>query len=149
MLKVTCACIVKEGRILVTQRGADTYHPFLWEFPGGKIKPDETPEACIKREIREELELEIKILKPMVSVQHNYQTKQIELIPFLCSTNSEKLKLNEHVDFKWVEWNELFELPFSEADEKLIQQVANREILKEYFGKETDKTGQNTGPANN
>jgi 8-oxo-dGTP diphosphatase len=149
MIKVTCACIVHKGRILVTQRGPNSDHPFLWEFPGGKIKPDETPEACMKREILEELELEIEILKPMVSVQHNYGIKQIELIPFLCFASTEKLKLNEHVDFKWTELDELHKLPFSEADEELIQHVTNRIILKEYLGKEMDKSGQNTGPANN
>lgn len=135
MIKVTCACIIKNERILVTQRGPDSDHPFLWEFPGGKIKTGETAEECIKREIREELELEIEIVKSMLPVQHNYGIRQIDLIPFLCSANSEKLKLNEHLDFKWIEWTELVEIPFSAADEKLIRNIQNRQILKEYLGK--------------
>lgn len=134
MIKVTCACIIKDGRILVTQRGPESDHPFLWEFPGGKVKQGETNEECIIREIQEELELKIEIIQPMVPVQHNYKIKEIELIPFLSSTSSEKLRLNEHVDFKWVKLNELYELPFSEADEKLIQQSTNHTILKEYLG---------------
>lgn len=134
MIKVTCACIIKDRRILITQRGPDSDHPFLWEFPGGKIKPDETAKECIKREILEELEIEIEIIRPMVSVQFTYPFKQIELIPFLCSTKSGGIKLNEHVDFKWAELNNLDKLPFAEADEKLIQLKANNTILKEYLG---------------
>ena len=140
MIKVTCACIVKGGRILVTQRGPESDHPFLWEFPGGKKKQHETVEECILREIMEELELEIEIIKPMVSVQHNYITKQIELIPFLCSLRSGKLKLNEHIDYKWVELDELYKLPFSEADEKLIRQPTNQRILKEYPGEQVNQS---------
>ncbi len=123
MIKVTCACIINDKRILVTQRGPNADHPFLWEFPGGKMKVGETVEECIKREIWEELELKIEIKRAMIPVQQSYETKQIELIPLLCSTSSKKLKLNEHMDFRWVEWAELVEIPFSAADEKLIQHV--------------------------
>ena len=61
MLKVTCAIIVKRGKILVVQNGSDSDHPLKWEFPGGKINKNETVEECISREIREELEIEIKV----------------------------------------------------------------------------------------
>lgn len=135
MLKVTCACIVNKSHILTTQRGANSDHPYLWEFPGGKIKPGETAKECIKREILEELEIEIEIIRPMVSVYHDYKTKQIELIPFLCSASSENLKLNEHIDFKWTDLSELYDLTFSAADIKLIQLTTNYNILKEYLGK--------------
>jgi 8-oxo-dGTP diphosphatase len=135
MIKVTCACIIKDGKMLVTQRGPDSDHPFLWEFPGGKIKPRETAKECIKREILEELEMDIEIIRPMVSVQHKYETKHIELIPFLCSARSVKIKLNEHIDFKWTDLGELSQMPFSEADEKLVQLTTNQTILKEYLGK--------------
>lgn len=140
MIKVTCACIIKDGKILITQRGPESDHPFLWEFPGGKIKAGETAEECIKREIWEELELEIEIVQHMISVQQKYAIKEIELIPFLCSTHSVKLKLNEHLDYKWIEWKDLVEVSFSEADEKLIQQVTNQKILKEYLGKQVNQS---------
>ena len=119
---------------MVTQRGPETDHPLCWEFPGGKIKPGETAEECIKREIWEELELRIEIVQPMVPVQHQYAAKHIELIPFLCSTHSTELKLNEHLAYKWAEWSLLADFSFSAADEKLIHRSSNQKILKEYLG---------------
>ncbi|HZY24320.1 MAG TPA: NUDIX domain-containing protein, partial [Bacteroidales bacterium] len=60
MLNVTCAVIRNEdNKILVVQRGEDSDHPFKWEFPGGKLDPEETEEECIIREIDEELSMEI------------------------------------------------------------------------------------------
>ncbi|MBK6285706.1 MAG: NUDIX domain-containing protein [Draconibacterium sp.] len=61
MIKVTCAIIIKNGRILVTQRKANSSHPLNWEFPGGKLNSGETLEYCIIREIKEELDIEIEI----------------------------------------------------------------------------------------
>jgi 8-oxo-dGTP diphosphatase len=102
MLKVTCAIILQQNKILVTQLNASSDHPLKWEFPGGKLKPGETEEECISREINEELEIDIEIRKPMISLFHNYGCKQIELIPFLCVIKTGVIKLNEHHDLIWV-----------------------------------------------
>ena len=107
MIKVTCAIILFENRILITQHGEDSDHPFLWEFPGGKIKSSESAENCIRREIMEELELEIEILNEMVPVTYNYGFREIELIPFLCTSKTDHLTLNNHLHFKWIKWDEL------------------------------------------
>ena len=140
MLKVTCAVIIQNGRILVTQHGENSDHPFLWEFPGGKMNEGESPEVCIKREIMEELAIEIEILQKMVSVKHDYRFKKIELIPFLCSVRSGEIRLNEHHNFKWIGFDELENIPFSEADRIMIFSEKNRDILKEYPGKHMDNT---------
>ena len=135
MLKVTCAIIIRNEKILIVQNNSDSDHPFQWEFPGGKINIDETPENCIKREIWEELEIEIEISRKMNSVEFDYGIKQIVLIPFLCSIKKGKIKLNEHTAFKWININELNEIDFSGADKKLIQEKQNISILEEYVGK--------------
>ncbi len=140
MLKVTCAIIIDQGKILVTQRGANSDHPFQWEFPGGKLNKGETPEECIIREIREELEIEIIILKKMQSVTWDYGFKKIELIPFLCSVKSGNISLTEHHNFKLLELRHLNELNYAEADRKLINFPANRNILKKYFGENVDNS---------
>lgn len=140
MLKVTCAIIIHKNKILITQRGTDSDHPLQWEFPGGKIKQGENAVECIKREIHEELEIEIEILKIMIPVIYNYGFKKIELIPFLCLKKPGTIKLNDHVDFNWIEWNNLGKVNFSEADRKLIQQIANRQILQKYIGEKVDDT---------
>lgn len=134
VLKVTCAIIIQNKKILVVQNSSDSDHPFQWEFPGGKIKIEETFENCVKREIIEELEIEIEICQEMNSVGFDYGFKQIVLIPFLCSIKNGEIKLNEHNAFKWININELGEIDFSDADKKLIQQKQNLEILEKYIG---------------
>lgn len=149
MLKVTCAIIVHQGKILATQRGADSDHPFQWEFPGGKIDSGETAEESIIREIWEELEIKIRILKKMQSVKWDYGFKKIELIPFLCLIESGKINLTEHHNLTWTELNFLNDLDFSDADRELITLQANRNILVEYFRENMDNSGKNGSPAHN
>lgn len=135
MLKVTCALIIRENKILITQNNCNSEHPFQWEFPGGKINIAESPENCIQREIMEELALEIEILGTMKPIKYDYGFKNIKLFPFLCSIKKGKIQLNEHNDFMWIEFEELKNINFSGADQKLIQQEQNLAILKKYLGK--------------
>ena len=135
MIQVTCAIIVQNNKILITQRGANSSHPFKWEFPGGKIEELETDIECIKREIREELNVEIEILKNLNSVHHNYTENEIKLIPFLCGILEGDIKLNEHNDCAWKFLDELKNVDFSEADSKILQNPQNYKILQEYTGK--------------
>ncbi|OFY73479.1 MAG: DNA mismatch repair protein MutT, partial [Bacteroidetes bacterium RBG_19FT_COMBO_42_7] len=87
MIDVTCAIIRnEENEILVVQRGEKSHHPFKWEFPGGKLKDNETEEECILREIKEELSIDIVICKRMAEAEYDYGNKQIKLIPFICDT---------------------------------------------------------------
>ena len=133
MLKVTCAIIVKSGKILIVQNGTDSDHPFQWEFPGGKVKGNETPEECIKREIREELEIEIDILMTMQAVNWDYGFKQIELIPFLCNINEGEINLTEHTRYLWNNWESLLKMDLCGADLEMIRLKANQQMLKKYF----------------
>lgn len=131
MLKVTCALIIHNSKILITQNNAASDHPFQWEFPGGKIESGESAEDCIKREIAEELKLDIKILKPMEAVEFAYGLKKIHLIPFLCSVKSGEIKLVEHIKFAWISLTEFGSYRLSEADEKLVHHNKNWDILME------------------
>ncbi len=117
MINVTCAIIRNEDdQVLVVQRGEHTDHPLKWEFPGGKVNEGESEEDCIIREIREELSIGIVICGRLPVVEHDYGHKQIRLIPFICDTLEELPFLSEHVDFKWIDPEELVEVDFSEAD---------------------------------
>ena len=83
MIEVTCAIIEHNNKVLITQRSAKMALPLKWEFPGGKIEKNETAEACLIREILEELDVNIKITKQLKSNTHEYsETKIIKLIPF-------------------------------------------------------------------
>lgn len=134
MLNVTCALIVKNGKLLITRNGPQSDHALQWEFPGGKIKKTETDKACIIREIKEELELDIQVITQLKAIEHDYGIKQIRLIPFICEITGGTLKLNNHIEKKWITAKELLSVDFSEADKRLIQQKENLKILKKYTG---------------
>ena len=133
MLKVTCAIIVRQNKILLTQKGSETEHPFQWEFPGGKVGQKETFVDCIIREIKEELNVEIKVLEAMISVKYDYGFKKIELLPFLCEIQDGEIVLTEHHDCRWLDLKELKEMNLSAADKRMIKQEINIQILEKYF----------------
>lgn len=98
-------------------------HPLKWEFPGGKIEPDETPQSALAREIKEELSVEINILQPLTSVKHDYKNKAIELIPFLAEISSGNIYLTEHQEYRWLHRNELLQLDWAEADVPVVMEL--------------------------
>jgi 8-oxo-dGTP diphosphatase len=121
IVPVTCAIITHKDQILCTQRSTKMAHPGKWEFPGGKIEQDESPESCIRREIKEELDIEISILEPIPSVRHAYQESRIiELIPFICSYTSGEIKLKEHQQYLWLPVERLGELDWAAADLPIV-----------------------------
>ncbi|HYQ58244.1 MAG TPA: (deoxy)nucleoside triphosphate pyrophosphohydrolase [Draconibacterium sp.] len=135
MIHVTCAILLDGGKVLLAQNRASSDHPFQWEFPGGKIKPGESAESCIVREIMEELNLKIKIEGALRPVEHEYSIKTVRLIPFICTIISGTMELNNHQDTKWVSLNKLMNYDLAEADRRLILLKANWISLKKYIGK--------------
>jgi 8-oxo-dGTP diphosphatase len=121
-IHVTCAIIEKDGKVLSTQRSETMSLPLKWEFPGGKIHDGERPEDCLKRELHEELALEVAVSRPLSPVTHQYPTFQITLYPFVCKITSGKLKIHEHKAFTWLPPEKLHELDWAEADIPVIKQ---------------------------
>ncbi|HEX7585465.1 MAG TPA: (deoxy)nucleoside triphosphate pyrophosphohydrolase [Prolixibacteraceae bacterium] len=128
MIDVCCAIILKESKILAVQRGPGSSHPWLWEFPGGKIHPDESVEHCIIREIEEELKVGIEVLSSLSSVDFDYGSKQIRLFPFVCRILSGEIFLTEHMAKYWFNFDEWQTIDWSGADRKLILQ--NQESIR-------------------
>lgn len=116
IIKVTCAIIEDNGRILAAQRGENMGMPLKWEFPGGKIEEGEKADECIKREIKEELDTEIEITGTLPSHVHDYGTRKIELIPFICRIKGGSVYCREHKRIIWDEPNKLSMLDWAEAD---------------------------------
>jgi 8-oxo-dGTP diphosphatase len=117
---VTAALIRDEDKILIAQRGRRKRFGWKWEFPGGKVRPDETPEDCLRREIKEELNLEIRVEKHFCTTHHQYPDFNIELIAFWCSIVGGKMKLADHEQVLWVTVPEMNEYTFVEADLNVI-----------------------------
>jgi 8-oxo-dGTP diphosphatase len=128
MIDVCCAIIIKDTKILAVQRGPESSHPWQWEFPGGKIHFDENAEQCIVREINEELSVEVDVLERLQSIEFDYGTKQIRLIPFVCQIISGEIILTEHVAKKCFLLEEWKSLNWSGADYELI--LRNQKKLK-------------------
>jgi len=123
MISVTCAIIRKNGLILAAQRPADSHLAGKWEFPGGKLDRNETEEACIVREIREELGLDVQPARRLQPSTHDYGEKVIRLIPFECEVVSGDPVAHEHAAIKWVAPADLDELNWCEADIPIVEQI--------------------------
>lgn len=123
---VTCALILDTaGRVLLAQRPAHKHLGLKWEFPGGKIEATETPEAALRREIREELACDIQVERALPSFLHDYTSVVIEMFPFICRLTAESRPPHphEHVAIAWVNPHELREYDLAPADVPLIEQI--------------------------
>lgn len=125
MIRVTCAIIFHENKILVTQRGPGMKQPFKWEFPGGKIEDGETDEACILRELKEELNISATLTGKLKDCFYDYGDFQITLIPFTAEFKSGKLTLSEHMNFAWLSPDELTSLDWAPADVEVVGELLN------------------------
>lgn len=123
LTEVTCAIIVDGDTVLATQRSYFMPHPYKWEFPGGKLLTGETPEACIIREIREELGVEISVIQLLPSVRHVDSKHAIKLIPFVCAIRKGEISLTEHRLYRWVHRSRLDELDWLEADVEVLKLI--------------------------
>ncbi len=121
-MKVSCAIIERDGKVLCAQRSASMKLPLKWEFPGGKIEAGETAEQCLIRECNEELNLQLEISAPMPSVRYEYAPGLwLELIPFRCNVVGGELELREHASAKWLKPKDLPGLDWAEADIEVVQ----------------------------
>ena len=114
-------------KIFTTQRGYGDFKDG-WEFPGGKIEPNETPETAIVREIEEELDTEIIVEKEIGTIEYDYPTFHISMKCFWCSIKSGELKLLEHEDAKWISLEEIDSVDWLPADREILPKI--KDFLK-------------------
>jgi len=120
-LHVTCAIIERDGLVLAARRSVSMSMPLKWEFPGGKIKQGETKEACLKREIMEELGVVVSIVNPLPQNTHVYPEALVTLYPFLCRIKSGVISLTEHSELDWFAPVDLLTLDWAEADVPVVK----------------------------
>jgi 8-oxo-dGTP diphosphatase len=122
LLVVACALVDADRRVLIAQRPEGKAMAGLWEFPGGKVEADETPEAAIIRELEEELGISTKTacLAPLSFASHNYESFHLLMPLFVCRKWQGTPVAREHAGLKWVRPQALRDYPMPPADEPLI-----------------------------
>jgi len=123
LVLVAAAILISDSKAFCTQRSNQGETALKWEFPGGKIKPSETPEEALKREIREELSCEISVDELYITVEHQYETFHLTMHCYKCSLLSEKIVLNEHLDSCWLPIDDLHTLDWAPADIPVVEKL--------------------------
>ena len=119
---VTAAVIWRDdGHLLIAQRKPEAMLGGLWEFPGGKCRPGESLTDCLRREIREELGMEIEVGQYVTTIKHGYTHFRISLHVFECRHLDGKPSALDCADWRWVRLNELEDFAFPVTDQKIIQ----------------------------
>jgi len=129
VLVAACALVDPDGRVLLAQRPEGKAMAGLWEFPGGKIEPDETPEACLIRELREELGVDTwaSCLAPLTFASHDYGDFHLLMPVFVCRKWTGTARGAEGQAVAWARVAQLREYPMPPADAPLI--AALRDLL--------------------
>ncbi|BBO67108.1 NUDIX hydrolase [Desulfosarcina alkanivorans] len=128
ILRVTAAIIIHDGTILIAQRRPNDRLAGMWEFPGGKMEAGETPEQCLKRELREELAMDAAVGRFLGSCVYHYDHISIDLMAYRVSWNGRPLRLISHQAVRWVFPGQLADYPFTPADLPFVRRLENGDI---------------------
>jgi A/G-specific adenine glycosylase len=109
-----------QKQILIDKRRAEGSLGGLWEFPGGKLEPGETLEDCIKREIQEELAIEIEVKEHLITIEHTYTNFKVTLNVYQCDYISGEPQPLESDEIRWVTLDEIDKFTFPKANKKII-----------------------------
>lgn len=123
-LNVVAGAIKKDELYFVAQRGKTGKTCFKWEFPGGKVEANETKQQAIVRELKEELDADVKVVKEIGTTTCLYTDLEITVTLFLVELiGNSTPKISEHIDMKWCKKEDLLKLDFADADFILIKEL--------------------------
>ena len=128
---VAAAIILRDEKFLLTKRRPESEQGSLWEFPGGKIESGETLEECLRREMREELGIEISKPQYFHSIRHAYPEKVVELHFFTCSIEQGQPQALGCTEMAWVDKHELIAHEFPPANIPMIKKIIQTEFSKD------------------
>ncbi|MHC4225748.1 MAG: (deoxy)nucleoside triphosphate pyrophosphohydrolase [Planctomycetota bacterium] len=123
MKKVTAAILIKENKVLIARRKATDNQGGKWEFPGGKIKEDETPRQCLIREMKEEFGIEVSIGAFFGESTYRYEHGAVKLLAYQTSWIGGAFSLYAHADYRWVYPAQLIDYDFAAADIPFVEKL--------------------------
>jgi A/G-specific adenine glycosylase len=129
MIKVAAGIIIQDGKILITQRRKDTTFPHYWEFPGGKLEAGEDERTCLKREIMEELGIEVAVRSPLYTTKTKHKNSTIQLSFHRCSILLGRPQAKEVAQFLWVKPEELSSYQFPPANKEVIALLQRKKAI--------------------
>lgn len=122
-INVVAAVIMKDGKVFATQRGYGEFKDG-WEFPGGKVEAGESPEEALRREIREELEVEVNVGDLIDTIEYDYPAFHISMKCYACTIAGGSPHLLEHEAARWLSADQLDSVAWLPADITLIPKIA-------------------------
>lgn len=126
-LQVTAAILRRGGRVLVAQRRGPEWLAGKWEFPGGKIEAGESGEACLARELREELGIEVEVGRLLGVFEHSYPQLRVALHAYGATLLEGEPVAHDHSAVRWVEPGELRDIDWAPADVPIVDAWLRRE----------------------
>ena len=129
-IKVVAGLILQNDKLLICQRSNIKDHPLKWEFPGGKVKKEETNEEALIREINEELSINLINYYELINYNFNYKdiSKTVFITFYLIQKFSGKILNNVHNQLKWIEIKDIHEYDFLEGDYKIVDYISSNEF---------------------
>jgi 8-oxo-dGTP diphosphatase len=122
-IEVAAGLVFRDGRLLIARRPLQTHLGGLWEFPGGKREPGETYEECLRRELAEELGIEVRVLELVEALTHDYPDRSVHLQFFRCRWLRHEPKGTSGQDLAWITAEDLSHYQFPAADARLLERL--------------------------
>ncbi|KAA1189114.1 NUDIX domain-containing protein [Pseudohalioglobus sediminis] len=122
VIQVTAAVIVRDGKVLAARRGPGKHLEGYWEFPGGKLEENESPESCLERELAEEFSISSKIGEYIGESVYDYGEKVVRLLGYEVEHTAGKFELVDHDELRWLKMDQLTDVKWAPADIPLVEQ---------------------------
>ena len=122
-IEVAAGLVFRDGKLLITQRHAHSHLGGCWEFPGGKRQPGESFEDCLRRELREELGIEVRVGALLEELTHEYPEKTVHLRFYRCELQRNEPRPLGCPAFRWITCSELGDYDFPAADARLLTRL--------------------------
>jgi len=129
IIRVVCGIIFQEDKILICRRKAEKPLGGYWEFPGGKVEPNELESDALNRELQEELSINVEVQKHFKTTLHKYENINVKLIAFKCRFIQSDFTLTDHDATEWVTKTELLKFNLAPADIPIARALATLEII--------------------